>query len=580
MEVPVDNVQLLLHILRAHLGRYRRTLMKEFWTIPTLCTTAQPSVMSCFFQYVFRLLLLTVVLGQTSLQAQILAVPDTVGVPIGRAVLVRPLDNDIGAVDLRPARRPVHGSVLPDGPTGLLYIADEGFIGDDSLHYRACAPGMGCSEATVRFRVALERQTITTLQRLTVPFYQESFGLDDEIEAFNIDFFPQNGTVFADSAREAIVYVPDSAFTGLDSVRLTACDELPSDCQTVTFLITVIDTCNSLLCVLPGDANRDGRVDEDDLVGIGWSFGETGFERDDDGTAFGEQPASDWRFDVAGTNGKYADMNGDGMVAASDTSILALNYGLEARGLYTPTGLAPSNVPVQLDILMDTLLYGDTVFADVRVGTAVQPALDLYGISATLGYSAPPGRRVRKVDVRYGDSWIAGPSDPALTFTRVDTLSGRVAFALTRTDRMGVSGFGSVVQIALITEDNIGERPGSLALTLESGILTDGRRWRRRVPGTAVDVPLPFRTDHPRALPAEDALFPNRLAVGSAWNLVARDLRGDWVLLDTQGKMVDAGRWQEGRARGTAPGHAGVYCLVLRSEGRAHARSLMMLVLP
>jgi len=414
--------------------------------------------------------------------AQVTANPDFRDVLVGGQVIFAPLANDIGGTTLSLVAPPSNGSVTPLSGFNLRYRPAFGFYGQDSLRYRACNGSGICDEANAYFRVGFEPGNIlsrTTLEGLLLPLYADDLGEDDDmfddLESIVELIAPQFGTLLINPFDETVNYQPGLGFTGLDSFAVRVCED-DEPCESFLYRVQVIDTCNTDLCVLPGDTNRDGVVNQDDLIGIGWSFGLTGFPRDGASIDFDEQPASDWRTDFGGANSKYGDTNGDGVVTAADTTALLVNYDLvAARKLYNPQGLSTTPVPAKLEVISDTVLYGDTVLMRISIGTLAKPGVNLYGFSASLSYNFPLTSSVLRAVFDFSNSWIASPSENRLTLGKIDTIARTVDFALSRTDRFGVTGFGEVITIKLITEDNIGERPGfqgePFEVSLNEGIL-------------------------------------------------------------------------------------------------------------
>jgi hypothetical protein len=482
--------------------------------------------------------------------AQVTANPDFRDVVIGNQVIFSPLANDLGATTIAPVAGPVHGSVTPLPGFQLRYRPDAGFFGLDSLRYRACNGGGLCDEANVYFRVDVDPANVInahTYEDILLPLYPDDFGFDDDdfddLGSVTFLLSPVNGSVALDD-DEYLEYQPNSGFTGLDSFMVEICLEGPP-CQVFFVQIEVTDSCNSDICVLPGDTNRDGVVNQDDLIGIGWSFGLTGFPRPGASIVFNEQPAADWRTDFGGANSKYGDTDGDGVVTLADTTALLANYDLvAARKLYNPQGLSTTPVPAKLQIISDTLLYGDTVLMRISIGTLAKPGVNLYGFSASLSYNFPLTSSARRAVFDFSNSWIATPSENRLTLGKIDTIARTVDFALSRTDRFGVTGFGEVITIKLITEDNIGERPGfqgePFEVSLNEGILHHADRTQFAlaamqqsallfVPGPAAPVAHAAQLDRFR-------IFPNPTTGGQSWILESNRGIASVRVLDMAGR--------------------------------------------
>ncbi len=417
----------------------------------------------------------------------------------------------------------------------------------DSLRYRACNASGICDEANVYFRVEFDEAKIlnrVTFQNLLLPLYEDDFGDDeyfDDLESITEILAPQNGILTINPSEESVSYIPNTGFLGLDSFAVRVCIE-DQPCESYLFMVQVIDSCAADLCVLPGDTNRDGVVNQDDLIGIGWSFGLSGFARPGASIVFDEQPASDWRTDFGGANSKFGDTNGDGVVNAADTIALLNNYDLvAARKLYNPQGLSTSPVPATLQIVSDTALYGDTILMRISIGTIAKPGVNLYGFSASLSYNFPLTSSARSAVFDYSNSWIVTPSENRLTLGRIDTIAKTIDFALSRTDRFGVTGYGEIITIKLITEDNIGGRPGfygqPIEVSLNEAILHHADRQRFTLAAIQESAMLFVSEQTTSAQSASDRfrLYPNPVASGQSWILESSEGIASIQLFDMAG---------------------------------------------
>jgi hypothetical protein len=96
------------------------------------------------------------------------------------------------------------------------------------------------------------------------------------------------------------------------------------DFNTAVRTNTVLNTISAAAIVYPGDANNDALVDARDVLPIGRYFGLTGTARPGGSNTWSAQtlPTPWTTFDAC-----YADVNGDGQVAANDVDGLITNWG-------------------------------------------------------------------------------------------------------------------------------------------------------------------------------------------------------------------------------------------------------------
>ena len=78
--------------------------------------------------------------------------------------------------------------------------------------------------------------------------------------------------------------------------------------------------------VFPGDCNNDGRVNEMDILPLGFFFDVTGPRRDQfsEGNSFAAKQALEW----SDPRATYADANGDGLIDVADILVISTNWDL------------------------------------------------------------------------------------------------------------------------------------------------------------------------------------------------------------------------------------------------------------
>jgi len=102
--------------------------------------------------------------------------------------------------------------------------------------------------------------------------------------------------------------------------RVTAVDEAGNESG---FSPEVRDSAATALTVWPGDTDNDDVVNQDDVLPLGFQWGQTGPARDSTGCAFEGRAAAAWPTRAA----TYADANGDGVVDQNDVLCIGLNWG-------------------------------------------------------------------------------------------------------------------------------------------------------------------------------------------------------------------------------------------------------------
>ncbi len=170
-----------------------------------------------------------------------------------------------------------------------------------------------------------------------------------------------------------------------DGDVITATSTNPSTLET-SHLATCKSVCE--ICVLPGDCNRDGLIDMNDLFCWGQVYGRTGPARSSGSSElFPQTPGADWAFTLtSGLNAKYSDFDGNGIIDMDDLTILTTYYNGEVPVWDSGKTGGASDIELGLS-LVDVI--GDLAFFDVNLRNtndenAVIPA---YFLRFTVAYN-------------------------------------------------------------------------------------------------------------------------------------------------------------------------------------------------
>lgn len=208
--------------------------------------------------------------------------------------------------------------------------------------------------------------------------------------------------------------------------------------------------------VWPGDANHDGQANNADLLPIGLAYGNTGPVRAGASLVWQGQTATDWADTIAnGTNQKHVDCNGDGVINASDTTAILLNFGLiHAKTDDLPEPWRAGAPELSLQFSKDTLVEGDTLIVSLILGDATTPATNIYGLAFSYHYD-PKVVDSNTVIFRYTNSWF-GTSSNKISIHKDFKKAGVIRTAVTGIDHVNRSGNGKIAEfIATITTGNI-----------------------------------------------------------------------------------------------------------------------------
>lgn len=153
------------------------------------------------------------------------------------------------------------------------------------------------------FTPANNATEVPALGPFSAAIYDFGQGIDLTKATLLLNGQPVTSTQTGDSRKLTLTYTPTTALLGVFTLAVRASDlNIPPNASdhTLASFITAGTT------FLPGDLNRDGRVDGSDLVRMGVAFG---------------AKAGDARFF------SRADLNGDSAIDGLDFAILASNFG-------------------------------------------------------------------------------------------------------------------------------------------------------------------------------------------------------------------------------------------------------------
>jgi hypothetical protein len=429
----------------------------------------------------------------------------------------------------------------------VVYTPNANYAGVDQLIYRVFPPGYsGPAEyatvdilvddlqpALVDFYLETPKNTPLVMD-YPIPFSNYAFGISNPVPA-NGDaaFYPSidsNIAGFDVLGDRLLIYNPTTGFTGNDMVVANYCITSTGACIALNIHIDVLDVdppaggwCVQE-CVWPGDTDNNGIVELADLLPIGQAHGEVGIQRGQSaGASWTGLSATEWnQQNTSGRNLKFADSDGDGIIAAADTMDIMANLGRYHKP-YPATAARISSLPVFLSIPFDTIFEGELYYIDILLGTPTFYANNIYGFTYELNYATD---FVREGSQRliYDNNSYAAYGGPTLNLQHEEEF-GRLETAFTRTNGISVTGYGRVAQFEFIGEEDVlGFRPTALQAPgtdpnhvevigeadfsiTNATVSIDGQRVN--VPSTKLRVPVARR---PAGLALSDRdliVFPN-----------------------------------------------------------------------
>jgi hypothetical protein len=465
----------------------------------------------------------------------------TPGVPVEFNVL----QNDAfgtAALMFNVVQQPANGTLVTGPSNGLVtYVPNPGFTGTDFFKYSSRRP-FGASNletATARIVVSNFEPAAATYQMYTpkatpliignnVPVPNFQFFVTDQPDLGQILLLPGavDTTLLGQpiSGYNMVVYIPQNSIpSGNDEFEVAFCisSNTSGSCtfmRTVKIKVQILDigTGDSPLCfsdcIWAGDTNLDGIVNMEDLLPIGLYMGEAGIPRSDNapGNWFGKY-SSNWEnpFVAFPHDLKHLDADGNGFVSALDTAAISQFYGKTHGINVSNISQSPYTINLTGNIFAGP---GDVVELKMQLGTANQPALNVYGLTFPFQYS-PELFVPSSVNARFShQSWLSYNS-PILFMNR-NNMEGLLESGFTRTTGRPASGAGEIGTVNLIIVDDLtGIRLGGDQIQVEVGggfstmMGDNGQTF-----GAEIEkVKITIRFDHPQVPLNNDLLkvWPN-----------------------------------------------------------------------
>ncbi|MEL7532719.1 MAG: T9SS type A sorting domain-containing protein [Bacteroidota bacterium] len=205
--------------------------------------------------------------------------------------------------------------------------------------------------------------------------------------------------------------------------------------------------------VWPGDANSDGVANVVDVLFLGLAWNETGPARANQSVQWQGYPAINWSNNFFnGANKKHADCNGNGHVGIADFGAILLNYGLtHNKG---DINGSPTDPPLNLRIVNDTVSAGDTVHAEIWLGSDQIPVPAIHGVAFSLGFN-PMLVDTNSFAYQPVDSWLGTDNVDLVYLDNELHNEGIYQVGVTRTDQTDVGGYGLIGKVSFVTIDDI-----------------------------------------------------------------------------------------------------------------------------
>ncbi|MBI3520075.1 MAG: T9SS type A sorting domain-containing protein, partial [Bacteroidetes bacterium] len=204
--------------------------------------------------------------------------------------------------------------------------------------------------------------------------------------------------------------------------------------------------------VWPGDANADLQVTSQDLYSVGLHYGNHHYQRDSVSNAFVGQLCNDWNVNQIGStvDMKFADCNGDSLIDMNDTLAINLNYNLTHLPKLNATNT--NTLDITLEFNKTLYLPGDTVKADVMIGSPVNVQNSIYGASFKIAYEVAKVKPNSEKMI-FINSWMGNINSTKIKFSHIDRTQGLLDASVVRITHSDVTGYGKVGTFQFVLND-------------------------------------------------------------------------------------------------------------------------------
>ena len=291
--------------------------------------------------------------------------------------------------------------------------------------------------------------------------------------AFKTITNPQNGQVRTNLGQvstscestngyKLIEYAPNSGFVGTDEFIVEYC-VINGACQNVTIQVEVVasdDDCGCIGsgCIWPGDADNDGQVTMQDLLPLGYHYGQSGPARNGTEDEWTAQKVDNWTFDQDnGVNRKFADSDGNGIVTTDDMDAISTNYQ-KYHNLTAEHVLEEKDITITAVYTSAPFRAGDVETFEIFFGSEENPVTDLQGLTFDIKV---PSLLVAPNSMEFipSDDGLLSSGGPVMTMHK-ESSTGTMAVGAVKT--LGtVSGNGHIGTTRITGQIDIdGLRPG------------------------------------------------------------------------------------------------------------------------
>jgi PKD repeat protein len=219
--------------------------------------------------------------------------------------------------------------------------------------------------------------------------------------------------------------------------------------------VTIGDSCDF---VWPGDANDDAIADNLDILDIGIANGATGTTRANATLNWIGQPSAAWgQTLLSGTDYKWVDCDGNGIIQPADTNAVVQNFGLTHNNrLSAPAEYSGAYADLVVTLNQDSLAAGSPGTLSISLGSSSVQAGNVYGVAFTLTFD---GTQIDATSfgMNLGTSWMGTVGTDLMgVVLSPGAASNSVQVAITRLNQVDApTSFGPIAAMGFMTTNTL-----------------------------------------------------------------------------------------------------------------------------
>jgi PKD repeat protein len=289
-----------------------------------------------------------------------------------------------------------------------------------------------------------------------------------------LNYYWDFGDGFTSEQKSPTHTYADTGYYAVCLTTVSASGVSKTYCNDVRIGNTLANPC-LFSCVWPGDANNDLEANHYDIMTIGLNYGMQGPKRDDATDKWYGQFAQNWStYQLDGTNNKYGDCNGDGVINLEDISAIEQNFA--ASHFWQPDVKNAEWVIACQWVDEDLKAIGSRSRAKAILSPPLYKADtgDIYAIAYEIEVIGGEKIIWDSIQITFDNSWIGNDGINMLSVSAIDSTEHMIYIGSTRIDQQNINGSGEIAELKFVFKQGYNASGVSLNVTTQGGIISSG----------------------------------------------------------------------------------------------------------